>query len=110
MTVDFEREFDLARPEILTQQRSLELCGPAGIGVDEEWIVVSQELTSSKGHTQTTAFFKAVKVKVSLLLFLLLFFTGLRFNGMLHGPPQGAFDIGPPSSNRCLSMEHRAFS
>ena len=64
MTVDFEREFDLARPDILTQQMSIELCGPGGVGVDEEWIVVSQEMTSSKGHTQQTAFFKAVNVKV----------------------------------------------
>jgi len=63
MTVDFEREFDLARPEVLTQQMALELCGPGGLALDEEWIVYSQELSSSKGHGQQTALVRAVNVK-----------------------------------------------
>ena len=64
MTVDFGHEFDLARPEVLTHQRALDLCGPGGLALDEEWIVYSQELSSSKGHTQLNPLVRAVNVKV----------------------------------------------
>ena len=67
MMVDFEREFDLARPEILTQHAALELCGPGGVAVDEDWIVVAQEMSSSKGHSQQTTLVKAVNIKVMRL-------------------------------------------